>query len=171
MQVRTIAKILDVLIIMPFIFAISGKHHIQPNYLLMAGILAFIAIAFRWYKNLEFDDRFLLAAQVSIFTVIASLYAPSSLSIEEFVERVSLPVEQIYALLFYAILIIIGIYTTFLTQTGFIGCVGNPQEVKKDSLIGACMYNCRSVGYYFCATSFNFVDCFNNDFMAVCLIS
>jgi hypothetical protein len=135
MQVRSIAKILDVLIIVPFLFAVSGKHHIQPNYLLMAGVLAFIAIAFRGYKNLEFNDRFLLAFQVLIFAVIAALFLPYSLSIEGFAERMSLPVEQVYALLFYAILIIIGIYSTFWTQAGFIGVVGDPQVVRKDSLI------------------------------------
>ena len=59
MQARSVAEIIDVMVIVPFLFAASGKHNIQPNYLIIAGILAFIAIVFRWYNNLEFHDRFL----------------------------------------------------------------------------------------------------------------
>jgi len=135
MQARSVAEIIDVMVIVPFLFAASGKHNIQPNYLIIAGILAFIAIVFRWYNNLEFHDRFLLALQVFIFTIIATLYLPSSFSIEGFAESRSLTVEQAYLILFYIILIIIGIYTTFLTKTGFIGILVDPQVVRRDSLI------------------------------------
>ncbi len=135
MQARNIAEFIDVLIIVPFLFAVSGKHNIQPNYLIVAGVLAFIAIAFRWYKNLEFHDRFLSALQVFIFTIIATLYLPLSLSIEEFAASRSLTAEQAYIILFYVILIIIGTYTTFWTKAGFIGIEGDPKVVRKDSLI------------------------------------
>ena len=135
MQARNIAETIDVLILLPFLFALSGKHNIQPHYLIIAGILAFAAIALRLYKNLEFHDRFLLAVQVLIFTVIAILYLPSYFSVEEFAQSVSLAAEQVYFILFYVILIIIGTYTTFWTKTGFTGIVGDSQVVRKDSLI------------------------------------
>jgi hypothetical protein len=136
MRATSIAIILDFLFIVPFIFIASSRHeNLEPRHLILAGIFAFLSIAFRWYKNLGFDDRFWLALQVLSFVAVTNLFLPSSLSIDAFAQYIHVAIEAIYILLFYIILIIIGIYTTFWTPIGFVGRAGDPQEVRKDSLM------------------------------------
>lgn len=112
---------INILIFLAIIFSMGRDASTYALYSL--PILAVIALMIYWYKNIVIH-RLLLALYVSTILV----------AIKELLSLTHFPLSS-DMLLFYGVLVVVGIYTTFCTRAGFVGVIGdNEAAIRTASL-------------------------------------
>jgi hypothetical protein len=128
MQAEHIITVINILFLLT---CLLGIFHFE-FFLYIAAILAAIALAFHWHKNIMINRLSLIGYVTAIFLILSNI------------------ISTIFVPVCYALVIGIGIYTTFWTKAGFIGVEGkNKTAIKRASLVFLGLVIVIPIGLYF----------------------
>jgi len=123
MKSAQLITFVNILLLLAVIFAVATDPSIYT--LQLVGFFAVVALGASWYKKITIN-RPLLVFYICMILVSVMSILPESIP-------VYLSSESSSVLFLYAIIVVVGIYTTFFTKAGFVGVIGDNQKAIRNA--------------------------------------
>ncbi len=123
MKSEQLIAFVNILLLLAVVFAVASDGKLYT--LQLVGFFAAVALGTSLYKKITIN-RPLLVFYICMISVLIMSILPESIP-------VYLSSESFSILFLYAIIVIVGICTTFFTKAGFVGVVGDNQKAIRNA--------------------------------------